>query len=113
MQFNNFSQYDVVQDGTLVYLRDALLRERKLVSVDRTGTVNAITSERRPYGVPRLSRDGKRLALSLYEGMCARHIRLYEMCRDSLTTFTFEKGLTSAPARTPDGRNLALPARLS
>ncbi len=112
VQVRNYSQYDVAQDGTLVYLRDTFLRERQLVSVDRKGTVNPITSERRPYGAPRLSPDGQRLALILYEGMQARSIWLYEIGRDSLTRLPFERGLTATPVWTPDGRSLAFVARL-
>src|SRR5207249_10333457 len=57
------------------------------------------------YFSPRLSPDGKRLALSVGSGL--NDIWIYEWARDSMTRLTFTGQSNSWPVWTPDGKHIA------
>jgi Tol biopolymer transport system component len=54
------------------------------------------------YGYPRLSPDGRRVAIEL-----DNQIWLYDLSRDTLTRFTFEGSVNQGQAWTPDGKRIA------
>ncbi len=71
----------------------------ELVWVDRNGVEEPIKAEPRPYEQPRLSPDGRLLALEI-EG----DIWAYALVRETTTRVTFDGG--SRPAWTPDGKQI-------
>jgi eukaryotic-like serine/threonine-protein kinase len=89
------------QDGTLIYIPGRSL-ERTLSVVDRTGFARPLTEIRRAYFEPRLSPDGKNLAVTI-EG----HIWIYEMALDALSRATFGPYEDAGAIWTPDGKRLA------
>lgn len=77
-----------------------------LVSVDRSGSERPIAPEPRAYRAPRLSPDGKRIALGISEGPRDFGVWVYEMSRDSLSRPPYN-GLTTNPVWSPDNRSIA------
>ena len=71
----------------------------ELVWVDRNGVEEPIKAEPLPYQQPRLSPDGRLLALEI-EG----DIWAYDLIRETTTRVTFDGG--SRPAWTPDGEQI-------
>jgi serine/threonine-protein kinase len=100
---SSFVDYAVSQEGTLVYVpAGGGSAENSLVWVDRKGTEHLVTEAKRAYTNPRLSSDGKRIALSFFEDD-ERHAWIYDIERESFSRLTFE-GLINTPLTwTPDG----------
>lgn len=100
------AEYDVTQSGLLAYVPgNARPPVRSLVWVDRLGGSKTIPAPSRVYSSPRLSPDGKRLALQVNDNG-ALAIWIYEFTRDTLTRLTFGPGSSSAPVWTPDGQRI-------
>ncbi|MDA2930126.1 protein kinase [Acidobacteria bacterium AH-259-O06] len=92
------------RDGMLAYLPATKTLDSSLVWVDRKGTEHLLTQEKRDFSGPRISPDGKRLAVTLLDGV-RRNIWIYEITRGILTPFTFE-AQNARPLWTPDGKRL-------
>jgi len=103
------AQFDVSQDGTLVYLVDTPgIRTGSLVWVDRHGKATPVAEERNAYMVPRLSPDGGRIAFAvLDEGTGQRDVWVLDRNRGTRTRLTFGDGLSTDPVWSPDGRTIA------
>jgi Tol biopolymer transport system component len=103
--FSGAGFFAVSSAGSLVYAPGAShLSARRLVWVDRSGRRSPITSARRPFASPRVSPDGRRVALFLEE--TAVNIWVYELARDILTRVSF--GLDDHNvAWSPDGTRIA------
>jgi serine/threonine-protein kinase len=99
---NGAAQYSLSAAGTLVYVPGGAQRnESQLVWVNRDGTEQPLAAPPRAYLNPRLSPDGKRVAVTT-----ERQIWVYDLSRDTLTRLTFE-GESSYPIWTPDGKRIA------
>lgn len=98
------SQYSVSATGSLVYLSGSS-QVLELVWVSRSGTEQPLSAPARSYGFPRLSPDGRRIAVASGD-----QIWLYDTARDTLTRFTFE-GSNGYPTWTPDGKRIAFMSR--
>jgi serine/threonine-protein kinase len=102
MRFNgDAAQYAVASDGTLVYLTGNPANE--LVWVTETGLVTAASRHLRPFAMPRLSPDGRRVALELHEG--AHAIWVLDLDRDALTRVSYAARVHNF-AWSPDSRAL-------
>jgi len=94
--------------GSLVYVPDFSAEAgsiAELVWVDRQGVESLLTETRAGYLVPRLSPDGRRLAVTIVEE--DRDIWVYDIARDTLTRLTFAEGTDSDPVWAPDGERIA------
>jgi len=100
-------EFSISQEGGLLYGQGsaALVPEVEILSVDRSGTARPLTPKPGPYVEPRLSPDGRRLAVTV-AGESGIDIWVLELARDALTRLTFEQGNDSIPIWTPDGRNV-------
>jgi eukaryotic-like serine/threonine-protein kinase len=97
------AQYSVSATGSLVYVPgSAQASQNKLVWVSRNGAEQSLPAPTRDYEGPRVSPDGRRVALS-----SAGQIWLYDLARDTLTRLTFEGDLNGGPIWTPDGKRIA------
>jgi len=93
--------YSFSDDGTLVYI-PARSTENTLVWVDRQGRYQPLTEMQRAFDSPRLSPDGRRVAVTI--GTATRgNIWIYD--RGTLTPLTFE-GFNTSPVWTPDGKRV-------
>ncbi len=100
------AQFTVASDGSLVYAREsARALDRTLVRVDRQGKARAITEKRHRFRHPRLSPDGRRVAVTITNSN-GNDLWIQEVDRDILTRLTFE-GSSSIPIWSPDGMRLA------
>ena len=77
------ANYAIADDGSLVYLPGSLASEGRLVWVDREGAVEPLGAPARGYDEPRLSPDGRRLAVSINEENT--DIWVFELERQTLT----------------------------
>jgi serine/threonine-protein kinase len=101
------AQYGVSENGLLVYLDDvAEIAPFTIVSVDRQGRVTPLWSERGIYGTPRLSPDGRRLAVSVQRDD-NWDVWVYDIERDVATRVTFGERYDADPVWSPDGRWIA------
>jgi serine/threonine protein kinase/dipeptidyl aminopeptidase/acylaminoacyl peptidase len=104
------SDIAVSDSGTLAYLPQAFpeipYNRRTLVWVDREGKEEAIAAEPGTYITPRISPDGKRIALSV-QVRDKVDIWTWDLSRRSLTKLTFDDGAEVSPLWTPDGRRVA------
>jgi serine/threonine-protein kinase len=103
VETNGVAQYSVSATGTLAYLSGrGTAAQRRLVWVTRNGVEQPLTAPALAYGYPRLSPDGRRVAVELDS-----QIWLYDLVRDTLTRFTFQGPSNQSPGWTPDGTRIA------
>jgi serine/threonine-protein kinase len=101
------ANFDLSANGTLVYVAagGTGLERRTLVWVDRTGREEAIPAPPRAYLYPRISPDGKKVALDVRDEQS--DIWIWDLPRETLTRLTFDPGLDRTPVWSPDGTRLA------
>ena len=95
--------YSFSGDGTLVYVPARSAVESTLVWVDRQGEAQPVTEIRRDFHSPRLSPDGRRVAVTI--GIPRGNIWIYDTARETLTLLTFE-GFNHIPVWALDGKRL-------
>ena len=100
------AQYSLSDTGSLLYVSgDLQAGQSHLVWVTRNGTEQVVPVPARAYFNPRLSPDGRRLAVDITER--ETQIWLYDFARDILTRFTFDGTSNQYPTWTPDGKRIA------
>jgi Tol biopolymer transport system component len=103
VQASGADQYSVSRTGTLVYLSGGVASvQRRMVWVNRNGSEQVLSAPPREYGYPRISPDGKRVAVEVES-----QIWMYDLARDALSRFTFEGSINQNPVWTPDGKRVA------
>ncbi len=99
------AQYSLSTTGTLVYVQGTPQSNQvKFVMVSRNGAEQTLPAPAHFYQGPRFSPDGKRVAVGIADK--DRQIWLYDLSRDTLTRFTFQGDINSAPFWTPDGKRI-------
>jgi eukaryotic-like serine/threonine-protein kinase len=93
--------------GLLVYARGLGTSSDQLQWLDRSGKEIAQTGEPGGYGSPRISPDGKNLAVSVFGPDDTRYsIWVYDLVRGTKTRRTFDPGNAHSPQWSPDGKTL-------
>jgi eukaryotic-like serine/threonine-protein kinase len=109
------ANYGFTDDGMLVYVRGPTERlpvvPRDLVMVDREGVTRQITDVRRDYWRPRISPDGRRVAVEVWDGR-ARHLWVVSLATGVSTQVTFEGIENDFPVWTRDGKSIIFRAVL-
>jgi len=90
-------------DGLLVYVPGGDRAKSTPVWVDRQGNVEPLAMPAQIYGTPKISPDGKRLAI-LIRGP-PRNVYIYDIASGRETRLTLE-GNNYAPVWTPDGKRI-------
>jgi len=104
--FSGAAQYSVSATGSLVYVSGGVqAAQSRLVWVNRNGAEQPLAVPARTYMFPRLSPDGRRVAVNIAEQ--GTQIWLYDLPRDTLTRLTFEGSVNYLPIWTPDGKRIA------
>ena len=102
----NNTQYDVSRTGTLVYRRRTGDSSTTLQWLAATGKQEPLPARPGAYvGVPRVSPDGKRIAIGVQDGS-NQNIWVYEPERDAMTRLTSGGGTNANPVWTRDGRHV-------
>jgi len=105
-RFTGAAQYNLSPTGSLIYVAaGAQADESRMVWVNRNGAEQPVAAPARAYRIPRLSPDGRRVAVNIDEQ--ETQVWLYDLSRDTLTRLTFEGKLNGAPTWAPDGKRLA------
>lgn len=97
----------VSRNGTLAWLRGNVEEPRSLLSwVDRAGRLSPLTELAGQYQSPRLSSDGRRIAVVVRSGLMTRDIRVIDAARPDRVLLTLRGGDNHSPVWRPDGRRL-------
>jgi Tol biopolymer transport system component len=100
------AQYSFSSTGSLVYVPGGVqATQLRLVWVSRNGLEQPLAAPSHAYLNPRLSPDGRRVAVGITEQ--ENQIWLYDLSRETLTRLTFEGNTNLYPAWTPDGKRIA------
>jgi Tol biopolymer transport system component len=101
------------ETGVLVYRGSPEPPASRLRWLDRSGTRVGELGEPRPYRNPRLSPDGKRVAVEIVDRSGNRDIWLIDVARSVPVRFTFDPGRDAAPVWSPDGQKIAWQGNLA
>jgi eukaryotic-like serine/threonine-protein kinase len=104
-------QYSVARDGSLLIVMRAGGDERRLVWVDRNGREQDFPAPPRGYTYPRISPDGKWLALNMRDSRGA-DLDLWNLTRADATPLSIGRGLSLYPVWLPDSSGLVYGAGL-
>ncbi len=97
------AQYSISATGSLVYVSGGIQgNQSKLVWVSRDGKEQPLAAPPRAYNRPRISPDGRKVAVD-QDGQ----VWVYELARDTMTRLTFEGSSNAGPVWTPDGSRIA------
>ncbi len=96
--------FDVADDGTLIYAeRDPGANQLELAWLSRSGELESLGLPPREYQVPKVSPDGKRVAVTIGpSGGRAGDVWIHDRASGALTKLSFE-GRSWTPIWSPDG----------
>jgi len=105
--FSGAAQYSISAIGSLVYVSGSiqLAAQSRLLWVSRNGVEQPLSAPVRSYMIPRLSPDGLRIAVGIFEQESQTWI--YDLSRETLTRFTFAGSANINPVWIPDGKRIA------
>ena len=98
------ADFDVANDGTLVYVASVPMDARMLVWVDRQAHEVPIRAPARAYVYPRISPDGSRVALDIRDQ--ASDIWIWHFASETLTPFTQDPAADRLAIWAQEGRRL-------
>jgi eukaryotic-like serine/threonine-protein kinase len=99
------AQYSFSSTGSLVYISGGVQSaQNRLVWVSRNGAEQALAAPAHAYVFPRLSPDGRRVAVAIQEQ--DSQLWLYDLSRETLTRFTFVGSTNQNANWTPDGKRI-------
>lgn len=103
----------ISRSGTLVYVPAPATVENVLVWVDRAGRATPAADVRTRHHTPRLSPDGRRVAVVVRSGMMGRDIWIHDLDQGSRTRLTTEGSDNRSPVWRPDGQRLTFASNRS
>ncbi len=102
------SRFAAARDGTLVFAPPAGVGDNRLVWVDRTGRSEPLDEVAARHQTPRLSPDGRQVAVSAVSAILRRDIWLLDLATGDRRQLTAEAGDNHSPVWSPDGATLTL-----
>jgi Tol biopolymer transport system component/DNA-binding winged helix-turn-helix (wHTH) protein len=99
------ADFDVSSSGTLVYRRSVAGGKREVVWLDSSGARESVGLEPAGYMTPRLSPDGKRIAL-VVDSAGQVDLWIYQLDIRKISRLTFDAEGKFCPVWTPDGEFL-------
>jgi Tol biopolymer transport system component len=101
------ASFSLSDNGLLAYVGGAAAQASRLVWVDRAGKEIETVGAPAPYWDPRLSHDGKRLAIAIEDSSGNADIWVHDLARKISTRFTFDPNSDIAPVWSPDDSRIA------
>src|SRR5438552_6712843 len=93
------------RDGAFAYVSGPVVLS-ELVMVDRSGGARLLPAEPQGYGAPRISPDGRRIAVEVDEpDLVSADVWVYDIAQHTRTRLTFDQS-GRRPIWTPDGRRI-------
>ena len=105
-----FGSFSVSDDGLLAYVGGAAARLSRLVWTDRAGKEIETLGQPAIHWDPRLSHDGRRLAVAIEDSRGNSDIWIYDLARKISTRFTFDPDADLAPVWSPDDGRIVFTA---
>jgi serine/threonine protein kinase len=102
---NYHGTFAVAQTGTLLYFRGAT-GGSQLILRDRSGKTLGVLGPAARYVCPRVSPDGKQLAVGIEDDAGKSDIWLLNFDRGTRTRLTFDPGSAEVPTWAPDGTKI-------
>ncbi|MBL8291038.1 MAG: protein kinase [Bryobacterales bacterium] len=102
---NARASYGLARSGTLVYVRGGQEPNRVVSWLDASGKLEPLLAESGRYLTPRLSPDGKRLAVAIEKGDGA-NVWVYDIVRDTMIPMPVGGEYQFYPVWSPDGQHL-------
>jgi serine/threonine-protein kinase len=104
------ANYDFSRDGTLVYVPAGAAGAfanlpRRLVAVDRQGNTDPLIDEERNYWRPRISPDGRRVAVEILPESQSTEVWIADLDRRTISPFA-RTAASAYPLWMPDGRSV-------
>jgi|TARA_B100000315_G_scaffold260853_1_gene326379 serine/threonine-protein kinase len=110
----NRAHYSVSASGSMVYISGSgSVRELSLVWVDRDGSEEDLGLDPKIYRHPRLSPDGKKIAVVISDENTGDDIWIYSIARGALTPLTFDEASSMAPLWSPDSQQIVFASNRS
>ncbi len=104
--YSGVAQYSFSATGALVYVPGGVqAAQRGLVWVSRSGAAQPLAAPAGAYLFPRLSPDGRRVAVSIQRQ--ESQVWLYDLARGTLSRLAFEGNSNLNSVWTPDGKRIA------
>ena len=100
---SGLARASLAANGTLFYQSGTQTSE--VVSVGANGTVSPLLAEPRAYAFPRLSPDGRRLAIAVGSAD-RRDVWLFDLSSQTMTRLTSEGATNDRPEWSPDGKRV-------
>jgi Tol biopolymer transport system component/tRNA A-37 threonylcarbamoyl transferase component Bud32 len=100
--------FSVSENGVLAFQSGTARGNNRLIWFDRSGKQTGQIGEPGFYAQPRLSPDGQKLAVIIFDTQAgSTDIWLYELARNVPTRFTFDPAFDTNPIWSPDGSQVA------
>ena len=100
------AQYGLSVTGTLVYVPGGFEHNlSRMIWVDRAGKETPIAAPAHSYSFPRISKDGRRIAVTIADN--DTQVWLYDLSRDALSRATFGGTTSANPAWSADSKRFA------
>ena len=100
------ADYSLSTNGTLVYVPGAArTTPLKMVWVNRNGAVQPLSAPARAYVMPKISPDGRRIAVGVSDK--DSQVWIYDLAQGTLNRLTFQGTNNTAPLWSPDGKRIA------
>ena len=100
-------EFALADNGTLVYVEESgASHERRLVWVDRAGNEESIDVDPAPYANPRISPDGRHVAVEIHDGDLVADIWVLDLERGVPSRLTRDPAADTDPLWTSDGERI-------
>lgn len=103
---SGIAAFSASNTGALVYRSSPEGAANRLIWFDRSGKRVGELGDPAPYRNPRLSPDGKRLAVELVDGSGNRDIWIIDLARRVPVRFTFDPGRDASPVWSANGQQI-------
>ena len=100
--FSRVPQLTIARNGTIVYLPAGAADFRALMMTDRSGASSRIAAPEHNYSDPKISPDGNRIAVHVFEE--GRDNWIFDLRTGASTRLTFDVGEDETPVWSPDGK---------